>query len=169
VSFPLLSGAVLIEKGFRVSDSLLYLGISMLGPSFGVLAGSLVIDRIERRLTLALAAAAMALCGIGFALSTAPVPLMLFGLAFNIIGAIYISTLSVYDGELFPTAMRASVSSTTFAVNRVASAIVSLVLLDLLVRAGVRAMFAAVTAALVASIVLVLTFGPRGMSREPVE
>jgi hypothetical protein len=65
--------------------------------------------------------------------------------------------------------MRASVSSTTFAVNRVASAIVSLVLLDLLVRAGVGAMFAAVTAALVASIVLVLTFGPRGMSREPVE
>ena len=66
-------------------------------------------------------------------------------------------------------AMRASVSSTTFAVNRVASAILPLVVLPLLARAGVVAMFAAIAAALVASIVLLLAFGPRGLTREPVE
>src|SRR5205814_10254967 len=56
IGFPLLSGVVLIEQGFRVSDSLLYLGIAMFGPSIGVLAGSLMIDRLQRRTTLALCA-----------------------------------------------------------------------------------------------------------------
>ena len=54
-------------------------------------------------------------------------------------------------------------------MNRVASAILPLVVLPLLARAGVVAMFAAIAAALVASIVLFLAFGPRGLTREPVE
>src|SRR5262249_15908349 len=49
IGFPLLIGAVLVEKGFRVADSLLYVGVAMFGPSIGVLAGALFIDRLERR------------------------------------------------------------------------------------------------------------------------
>ena len=169
ISFPLLAGRVFIEKGFRVTDSLLYLGVSMFGPSVGVLVGALVIDRIERRGTLALAAGAMALLGLAFAVSNVPLPLMMLGIAFNVIGAVYISTLSLYDSELFPTGIRASVSSTTFAINRVASAIVAVVLLPLLTEVGVLAMFGVVAAALFASIVLVMSFGPRGLTRRPVE
>ena len=47
VGFPLLSGAVLVEKGFRVTDSLLYLGVAMFGPTIGVLAG-VARDRPDR-------------------------------------------------------------------------------------------------------------------------
>ena len=84
------------------------------------------------------------MCGIGFALSTAPLALMAFGLAFNVVGAIGISTLRrrIVSGR-----DAASVSSSAFAVNRVAATLVPLALLDL----------------------LVLAFGPRGLSREPVE
>ena len=71
--------------------------------------------------------------------------------------------------ELFPTGIRASVSSTTFAINRVASAIVPLALLPLLTEVGVLAMFGVVAAALFASIVLLMSFGPRGLTRRPVE
>jgi hypothetical protein len=53
--------------------------------------------------------------------------------------------------------------------DRVASAIVRIVVLPLLANVGVLAMFAAIAAALVASIMLLLAFGPRGRTRQPVE
>lgn len=42
-------------------------------------------------------------------------------------------------------------------------------MLPLLANVGVLAMFAAIAAALVASIMLLLAFGPRGRTRQPVE
>jgi putative MFS transporter len=169
VGFPLLSGAVLVEKGFRVADSLLYLGVAMFGPTLGVLAGAFVIDRLERRTALVLTAAAMALLGLAFAWSSEPVTLMVLGLAFTLIGSVYVAVITVYDAELFPTAMRASVSSTTWAANRIASALAPLALLPLLVGYGALAMFGVIAAALAASIVLVVVFGPPGLARRPVE
>jgi putative MFS transporter len=169
IGFPLLSGAVLIEKGFRVSDSLLYVGIAMFGPSIGVLIGSLLIDRFERRIALTLCGGSMALFGLAFAISAAPFPLMATGIAFQLIGAIYIVALNVYAAESFPTRLRAVVSSSTWAVNRVAAALVPLALLPVLKSAGALAMFSVIAGALVVSIVLVLVFGPRGLTREPLK
>jgi putative MFS transporter len=169
IGFPLLSGAVLVEKGFRVSDSLLYLGVAMLGPSLGVLAGALVIDRFERRTTLVLCGGLMALIGLAFAASGAPLALMILGTAFNLSAAIYIGTLSIYAAELFPTSLRASVSSTAWAVNRIASAVVPIALLPVLKTHGAVAMFAVIAIALIGDMILALAFGPRGLTRRPVE
>jgi putative MFS transporter len=160
IGFPLLSGAVLVEKGFRVSDSLLYVGVAMFGPSIGVLLGALLIDRIDRRIALALCGGSMALLGLTFAASATALPLMTSGVAFQLIGAIYIVVLNVYASETFPTRLRASIVSTTWAVNRVAAALVPLALLPVLKSAGALAMFSIVAAALVASIALLLAFGP---------
>jgi MFS transporter, putative metabolite:H+ symporter len=168
IGFPLLSGAVLVEKGFRVADSLFYLGIAMLGPSVGALVASPVIDRVERRATLALCAGALAVVGLCFAGSAQPVPLMAAGCAFTLIGTVYAATLSVYGAELFPTELRASASSAAWAVGRVASTLVPLALLPLLDTGGATAMFGVIAAALIASAVLVLARGPRGLAGKPV-
>ena len=167
-SFPLLSGAVLVEKGFRVADSLLYLAVSLFGPSIGLLLAATFVDRIERRTTLALCAATMAATGIWFATSNAPVQLMATGTAYNMMVAIYGAALSVYGAELFPTALRATVSSTAWAVNRITSALAPLVLLPLLKSAGPLAMTAAIALAMCASAALLLAFGERGLSGKPV-
>jgi putative MFS transporter len=168
IGFPLLSGAVLAQKGFQLSDSLLYLGAAMLGPSLGVLLGMTFIDRVERRTTLALCAIVMAAAGLAFAASGAPLPLMAAGIAFNLVGSIYIAALSIYGAELFPTALRATASSAAWAVNRVTSALVPLALLPLLKSAGALAMLGVIAAALCASAMLVLAFGQRGLSGKPV-
>ena len=60
-------------------------------------------------------------------------------------------------------------SSTTWAVNRIASALVPLALLPVLKLYGAIPMFTVIAAALVASLVLLLVFGPRGLARRPVE
>jgi len=168
IGFPLMIGAVLVAKGFRVADSLFYVGVTMFGPTLGVLLAASLIDRVERRMALALAGGAMALCGILFALSDAPLTLMSAGLAFQLIGAIYVTTLNVYAAEAFPTELRAAVSSSTWAVNRVAAALAPLALLPLLKSAGVLAMFSVIAGVLVAGICVVVAFGPRGLTREPL-
>ena len=52
IGFPLLSAAVMVQKGFRVGDSLLFAGLSMFGPTLGITIVALFVDRIERRLRL---------------------------------------------------------------------------------------------------------------------
>jgi len=169
IGFPLLSGAVLVTKGFRVADSLIYVGVAMFGPMLGMLLAAGLIDRIERRFTLALTGSAMALAGLAFAASDAPLPLMAAGVAFQLFGAIYVAALNIYAAEAFPTELRAAVSSTTWAVNRIAAALAPLALLPLLKSAGVLAMFAVIAGVLLTGVVVVLAFGPRGLSREALK
>jgi putative MFS transporter len=110
----------------------------------------------------------MAAGGLAFAASRAPLWLMAAGIAFNLVGSIYIAALSIYGAELFPTALRATASSAAWAVNRVTSALVPLALLPLLKSAGALAMLGVIAAALCASAILVLAFGQRGLSGKPV-
>lgn len=160
---------MLVSKGFRVADSLIYVGVTMFGPTLGVLLAAALIDRIERRSALALAAGSMALAGLAFGASDMPLPLMIAGVAFQLIGAIYVTTLNVYAAEAFPTDLRAAVSSTTWAVNRIAAALAPLALLPLLKSAGALAMFAVIAGALLTSLAVVLAFGPRGLTREALK
>jgi putative MFS transporter len=164
IGFPLLAGAVLIQQGFRVNESLLYVGVAMFGPTAGVLIAALLADRIERWKALALCGVAMALTGLAFAASDAPFLLMAAGLVFQMLGAIYIVGISVYTAEAFPTRIRAVVSSTAWAINRVVSALVPLGLLPLLKSAGALTMFSVIAIALVTSAALVSLFGPRGIT-----
>jgi putative MFS transporter len=96
-------------------------------------------------------------------------PLILAGIAFNLVGAIYVVGLNLYGAEVFPTRVRATVSSVTWAVNRVASALAPLALLPLLKSAGALAMSSVIAAALLASVLAVAIFGPVGVARRPVE
>ena len=169
VGFPLLSGAVLVEKGFQVSDSLLFLALSLLGPSMGSLASVAFVDRIDRRVTLALCASGMIIFGLSFAIANTLMLLIAAGLVFNVVSSIYIGALSIYGGELFPTALRATMSSSAWAINRVASALAPLVLLPLLKSSGALAMFAVITSAMAASVMIILAFGQRGLTQRPVD
>lgn len=164
IGFPLLAGAVLIQQGFRVNESLLYVGVAMFGPTAGVLLAALLMDRIERWKALALCGVAMALTGLAFAASNVPLLLMTAGLVFQMLGSIYIVSVSVYTAEAFPTRIRAVVSSTAWAINRVVSALVPLALLPLLKSAGALTMFSVIAVALVLSAALVSIFGPRGIT-----
>lgn len=93
---------------------------------------------------------------------------MATGTAFNMMVAIYGGALSVYGAELFPTALRATATSTAWAVNRITSALAPLVLVPLLKSAGPLAMTAVIALAMCASAALLLAIGERGLSGKPV-
>lgn len=161
VAFPILMGAVLIEKGFALSDSLFYVGISMFGPAIGTVIASLFVDRLERRFALAAFGLAMIVSAIAFAASLDPVWLMAAGISFQLFAMLHVPTMTAYAAELFPTAWRARTSTAAWSINRLASALAPLVLLPLLKSYGVWAMFSVIIAILAVGVVLAL-LAPKG-------
>jgi MFS transporter, putative metabolite:H+ symporter len=168
VAFPLLMGAVLIEKGFALSDSLLYVGVAMVGPAVGTLIASLFVDKLERRVALLLLGLGMIAAAVVFAASLEPIWLMVASVAFQLLAIMQVSTMNIYAAELFPTAWRARASTGAWSINRVASAIAPLVLLPLLTLHGVWSMFAVVVSMLgVGAAILIVA--PRGRGGRSVD
>jgi len=169
VGFPLVTGAVLIGKGYRLSDTLLYIGIASFGAFLGTFASAFAVDRFERRSALAICAGAMALAVMAFAVGGSPAWLIASNLAFFFMSNIYLAALGLYTAELFPTRLRSAASASAWAVNRLGSVLAPSALLFLLHTWGSVPMFATVTAILVLSVAIVLVFGPRGRAGEAVE
>lgn len=167
VGFPLLSAAVLVQKGFAVDQSLVFAAASMLGPSLGNVGIALVVDRLGRRACLVGCAATMAAMGTLFAESGDFAVLMIAGIAFNTAGATFSGVVVVYCSELLPTPLRASALTLAWAGGRIAAALTPIALLPLLSGHGPHAMFAVITLALAASATLVAA-GPRDLSGKPV-
>jgi putative MFS transporter len=167
VAFPILSGAVMAQKGYRLSDTLLVLGLSWFGPLVGTLLASSSVDRLERRLALSLCAVAMAVAGTLFVAGDGAVGLAVASAAFTLFSALYVPTLTMYSAELFPTVARARSLAAAWAFNRVGAAIAPLLLLPLLHTSGAGAMFGVIALTLLAS-VLLLGVAPRGRQRLPV-
>lgn len=168
VGFSQLNGAVLIAKGFKVPETLLYIAITALAPILGTLVSGLLIDRIERRVALTICPGAMALAGLAFGMGTTPFWLIAAGTVFNLLASIYIAVLVLYAAELFPTAKRGVTTSSAWAVNRIASALVPLSLLPLLHSEGPIAMFTVIALSLIASAVMLLALGPSGAAGRTV-
>jgi putative MFS transporter len=168
VGFTQLNGAVLIAKGFKVAATLLYIAITTLAPILGTLVSGLLIDRIERRAALTICAGAMALAGLAFGIGTTPFWLIAAGTVFNLLASIYIAVLVLYAAELFPTAKRGVTTSSAWAVNRIASALVPLSLLPLLHSEGPIAMFTVIALSLIAGAVVLLALGPPGAAGRAV-
>lgn len=160
LGFPLLSAAVMLQKGFSVGDSVLFAGLAMLGPTLGNFALALIVDRVGRRPLLTLCALAMVGLGAAFTTATALVPLVLIGLAFNLTAAVYGTILALYAAEIFPTKLRATATVGAWGVGRLVSIFVPLALLPLLTGYGPAAMFGVITATLLLSAIMIVFAGP---------
>jgi putative MFS transporter len=167
VAFPLLSGAMLAQKGFRLSDTLLYVGLSAFGPLAGTLLAAAGIDRIGRRTAMTLCAGAMGGFGTLFAVSMAPVWLVCGSFGFGLFVSLFVSVLNLYAAELFPTGERATAIAGAWACNRVGATLAPLLLLPLLAGGGPVAMFSVIGASLLGSVAL-LAIAPPGRQRRPV-
>jgi len=167
VAFPLLTGAVLTQRGFKLDAALLIFGLSSLGPLVGTLAASTIMDRVERRLAMAACALAMLACGSAFVFGSGTTALVVAMGLFNLAISLYVTLLTVYGAELFPTRSRASATSGAWALNRIGGALGPLLLVPLLRDMGPATMFAVVAASLVATLVL-LAAAPRGRQCQAV-
>jgi putative MFS transporter len=157
----MLSAAFLVAKGYNLSDTLLYVGVSTFGPVIGSVLLAPVADRFERRTLLLAWAGIMVAAGVGFYNSDQAIWLMVTSFAFNLGGALYTPTLNTHIAELFAPQARARATSWAWSVNRVGAALVPLVMLPWLRSDQGGLVFAIIVAAL-AGTALVVALGPRG-------
>jgi putative MFS transporter len=126
-------------------------------------------DRIQRRDAIVFCAAVMAIAALMFAGSVKPLWLILSNLTFSVAAGLFLPALTLYVGELFPTGIRSSGLSVTWAINRVGSVLALLILVPMLRGSSVTAIFAIIAVTLAAGIGLIVGLGPRGRAGRPVD
>ncbi len=167
VAFPLMTGAVLTQRGYKLDEALLIFGLSSFGPLLGTLAASTFADRVDRRLAMGTCALAMLACGAAFIFGS-HTPVLIVAMAlFNLAISLYIPLLTIYGAELFPTRSRASATAGAWAFNRLGAALGPLLLVPMLRGAGAPTMFAVVAVSLLATLAM-LAAAPRGHQRQAV-
>jgi putative MFS transporter len=167
VAFSILSGPALIAKGVRLSDTFVYLALAAFGQLAGSVLAASFIDHLERRTAIVLCAFLMALTVLVFAASTTPIVMIGSNVAFGVFSGVFVPALSVYVAELFPTRIRSSATSATWALNRIGSALALLVLIPMLRGRGSILVFEIMAATLIV-IAIVMLFGPPGLARRSV-
>lgn len=168
-AFPLLTGPVLLERGVKLTDTLLYIAMGAVGPAIGTLLGGVWVDRLDRRVALVGCATLMLVCAIIFFSAHAPVGLLFAVVMFGVGVALYTPAMTVYGAELFPTRSRTRSTATAWAFNRIASALVPVLLLPLLHAEGPLTLSVIVCVALTASALLVTVCGPPGATSASLE
>jgi MFS transporter, putative metabolite:H+ symporter len=168
-AFPLLTGPILLTRGYNLTDTLLYIGLATFGPAVSTFTVGPLVDRLERRVSLSLCCALMLLAvGIFFTLD-GPVVLTISVVSFSIGVGIYTAVMTMYGAELFPTSSRARATSSAWAGNRVASVLMPLVMLPLLHQAGSLAIAVVISLLLIGTIAFIALWGPRGAAARAVE
>ncbi len=135
VSFPLVTGPILITRGFDLSGALLYIALASCGPPIGTLLSALLIDRIDRRLALIAYNGGMLLLLGLFASSSVSLGLAVALVGYGLFTSLTIPTMMVYGAEQFPAAGRSKAVTLAWSFNRIGAAAAPLILLPL-VQAG---------------------------------
>jgi len=135
VGFPLLTGPLLLQRGYDLSRALLYVALSTVGPAISPLVAGTIIDRFSRRASLTAATVVMFGALALFIAGRAPATTMAALVAFGMASSLYLALLTTYAAESFSREARTTVTSIAWAINRVASVIAPIALL-LLVQPG---------------------------------
>jgi putative MFS transporter len=165
VGFPLLTGPILLSQGFDLSQALLYVTLATVGPSLGSFVTTSFVDRFDRRAILAGCVLIMIVAVAVFALARSPAYLASALLVFGVATAIFITALTIYAAESFTSSVRTFATSSAWAINRAAAAIVPVILLPLLSAHSAFISMLPICVALAASLALIVLFGPDGAAR----
>ncbi|MET0282352.1 MAG: MFS transporter [Steroidobacteraceae bacterium] len=168
VGFPLLTGPMLLLRGFDVSRALLYVTLTTLGPTLASLITGAFVDRLGRRTLLIACAVLMVACVLAFGLSTSEGVVAGALVTFGVAGAIYVTALTLYAAEIFPGEIRTLATSTAWACNRGAAVLVPLVLFLLIGPKGGVISLLPIAIAMVVSVGLI-GLGPKGAARQPLD
>lgn len=152
---------VLASKGYDVVNSLQFSAVVFLGYPLGSALSIPIMERLERKTILVGSAALMAAFGLLFAYAGATWQILVLGFAYTAVSNVFSNGYHVYQGELYPTAIRGSGAGIAYSLGRVANAAMPFILVPVLHSAGANAMFGVVAAAMVVLCLNVGLFGPR--------
>lgn len=159
--FGTLAPLVLAVKGYGILEGIGFAALTFVGYPVGSLLSVPIMDRIERRLLVALSSVAMAACGMGFAFAGSPVWIVAFGFAFTLLSNVFSTVSHVYLAEQYPTSIRATASGTAYSLSKLSAAAIPFALLPVLDAAGPGWLFGTVAVAMLIVAATVLALGER--------
>ncbi|MGH3316911.1 MAG: MFS transporter [Nocardioidaceae bacterium] len=152
---------VLAAKGYDVVNSLQFSAVTFLGYPLGSALSIPIMERLERKTILVGSAALMAVFGLLFGNAGSVWQIVVLGFAYTAVSNVFSNGYHVYQGELYPTAIRASGAGIAYSLGRLANAAMPFILVPVLDAAGANAMFGVVAAAMVMLCINVGLLGPR--------
>ncbi|MFF5566828.1 MFS transporter [Streptomyces sp. NPDC012623] len=146
--FGTLAPLVLTAKGYDIVQGLGFTAAAFIGYPVGALLAVPLMDRVERRSLVALAACAMALAGLGFAFAGSPGMVIACGFVYTLVSNVFSTASHVFLAEQYPTPIRAQASGTAYSLSKLTAAALPFVLLPVLEHGGPGMLFAAIAAAM---------------------
>jgi MFS transporter, putative metabolite:H+ symporter len=159
--FSLLTGPILLARGYDLKDTLLFIGLGTFGPSLSTLMAGTLIDRLQRRTAIVLSSLLLLIAAIVFFEFQAEGWMTVAVVAFGIGSGFFIPLMGTYAAEIFIAGAQGSAIATAWAINRVGAVLVPLALLPLLHRGGAESVALCIYLALGLTIVLAGVLGPR--------
>jgi putative MFS transporter len=163
--FGTLVPLILVAKGFPIVQSLLFSAVTFIGYPVGSALSLPIVERMERKHLIIASALAMAGFGFAFGMSTATWAIVLFGFIYTAISNLFSNAFHIYQAEIFPTALRATATSSTYSLSRLTSAVMPFALLPLLQNGGPGMLFTVVGVAMAVVAVNVGVLGPSTTGR----
>ncbi|WP_327067856.1 MFS transporter [Kitasatospora sp. NBC_01302] len=159
--FGTLVPEILAAKGYGIVAGLGFTALCFLGYPVGSVLAVPIVERMERRTLLVLAATAMAVAGLGFGVAGSPVLIVLLGFGYTLCSNVFSSVSHVYLSEQYPTEIRGGASGAAYSLSKLAAGSLPFVLLPVLQHDGADALFAVIAATTVVMVVAVLSLGGR--------
>lgn len=159
--FGTLAPLVLAAKGYGILEGIGFAALSFVGYPVGSLLSVPIMDRVERKLLVALSALTMAACGMGFAFADSGAWIVAFGFTFTLLSNVFSTVSHVYLAEQYPTSIRATASGTAYSLSKLSAAAIPFALLPVLDAAGPVWLFGTVALAMVSVAATVLALGER--------
>jgi MFS transporter, putative metabolite:H+ symporter len=156
---------LLIEQGIDVTKSLLFSCLIAIASPIGPVIGFLIGDKVERKIMICGAAAAILVCGLLFGVTTAPFLIIAMGVCLTLASNILSYSFHAYQQELFPTGIRARAVGFVYSWSRISVIFTSFIIAFILGRFGAIGVFAFIAAAMAIVIVTIGLFGPRTSNR----
>jgi MFS transporter, putative metabolite:H+ symporter len=152
---------LLIKQGITISTTLGYTSLIAIAAPFGPLIGFFIGDRIERKVIICAAAAAILVCGLVFGATTMGAVIVAMGLCLTLASNILSYSFHAYQQELFPTGIRARAAGFVYSWSRLSVIFNSFVIAFILDRSGTIGVFVFIAAAMLMVIFIIGLFGPR--------
>jgi len=159
-SFGILSVLVLTQRGYSVVTSLVYAALVYVGYPLGSLMTVPLIERLHRKWLIVGSGGSMAVLGLLFANAPNPAWIITLGFSYTAVSNVFANAIHVYDGELFPTELRARTAGIPYALSRLSLGIMPFLLVPALYQYGATWVFAGTGAILLLAVTIVAILGP---------
>ena len=165
VTLNFLMPTLLVERGYSISQSLLFTMIMNVGSLLGACAAALLASRVGRRGAVGGAGVLGCVTAVAFALfGDTTVLILVLGALFQFFTMITNTTLAVWSPELYPTAIRGIGTSIVNGIGNIAGAVMPFLAVALFADFGFAGVFGMV-AVMYAVLVVASRFAPETRAR----